>query len=170
MKTNRLTRLITTAFILAAFPTAGCAEKEKEKEKTAEAPLPPAKPVTATPAVPVVDPSIPDVTSAKWRTIKDLSYDQRVLFFDGLKQLETRVDEQISELTARRAAMPGTANTKDWDFAMKEMVNARSYLKGMGEELSKATPETWAQQKDKVGLAWVRTQEAYDKVKSSTTT
>jgi len=52
---------------------------------------------------------------------------------------------------------------------MKEMGDARSALKSMGEELSKATPETWDQEKDKVGQAWVRTQEAYDKVKSSTT-
>ncbi|HET7536483.1 MAG TPA: hypothetical protein VFJ90_08520 [Candidatus Didemnitutus sp.] len=40
----------------------------------------------------------------------------------------------------------------------------------MGEELAKAGPETWNQQKDKVGLAWVRTRDAHGKVKSSTTT
>jgi hypothetical protein len=39
----------------------------------------------------------------------------------------------------------------------------------MGEELSKASPETWSQEKDKVGQAWVRTQAAFDNVKSSTT-
>jgi hypothetical protein len=52
---------------------------------------------------------------------------------------------------------------------MKEMADARSNLKSMGEEIRKATPEIWAQEKDKVGRAWVRTQEAYDKVKSSVT-
>jgi hypothetical protein len=93
----------------------------------------------------------------------------RAQFFAGLKRLEAIVDDQMSSLTARRAAMKSTANTKDWDFAMKEMGDARSYLKSMGEELSKASPETWAQEKDKVGQAWVRTQEAYDEVKSSTT-
>lgn len=159
MKTKRFTCSITAAFILAAFPATGCAEKEK----TAEAPVPPAPETTK--AVP----EVPDVTSARWRNIKDLTYDQRARFFEGAKQLEAHVDGQISELAARRAAMPGTANTADWDFTMKEMVSARAYLKGMGEEMRKATPETWAQQKDKVGQAWLRTQEAYAKVKASTT-
>jgi hypothetical protein len=175
MKTNRFTNLITAAFGLAAFSTAGCAEKEK----IADAPLPPAKAAatttvtTAVPGptttVPVAPTANPDVASAQWADIKEITYDQRAQFFAGLKRLEARVDDQISELTAKRAAMTSTANTKDWDFAMKEMVNARSYLTSTGEELSKATPETWDQQKDKVGLAWVRTQDAYAKVKSSTT-
>ena len=65
--------------------------------------------------------------------------------------------------------MTSAANTKDWDFAMKEMIDARLYLKSTGEVLAKAMPETWNQEKDKVGQAWVRTQEAYAKVKSSTT-
>ncbi len=168
MKTNRFTRLVTAAFVLAAFPTAGCAEKEK----TAEATMPPAKAVTAAaPAttVPVAAQPSPDIAPVQWTDIKDSTFDMRVQFFAGLKKLELRVDDQISELTARRAAMKSSADTKDWDFAMKEMVNARSYLKSTGEDLNKATPETWAQQKDKVGLAWVRTQEAYGKVKASTT-
>jgi hypothetical protein len=171
MKTNRFSNLITVAFSLAAFSTAGCAEKAK----TAEASLPLAKPEAATvsgPAttVPVAATASSDVVSAQWTDIKDYTYDQRAQLFPGLKRLEARVDGQISELTAQRAAMTSTANTKDWDFAMKEMVEARTYLKSTGEELSKATPETWDQQKDKVGLAWVRTQDAYAKVKSSTTT
>ncbi len=65
--------------------------------------------------------------------------------------------------------MSGTTRTQEWDFAMKEMENSRSYFKSVGEELSKATPETWDQRKDKVGRAWVRAQEAYGKVKDSTT-
>jgi hypothetical protein len=35
--------------------------------------------------------------------------------------------------------------------------------------MAKASRETWDQQKDKVGLAWVRTQDAFAKVKASTT-
>ena len=175
MKTNRFTHLITAALSLAAFSTAGCAEKEQN----AAAPAPPAKDVPTTtvtttapgPAagVQVTDTAGPDAASARWADIKDCTYDMRAPFFSGLKQLEARVDGQVSELTARRAAMKSTADTKDWDFAMKEMENARSALMSMGEDLSKASPETWAQQKDKVGLAWVRTQEAYGKVKSSMT-
>ena len=49
------------------------------------------------------------------------------------------------------------------------MADSRTYLKSMGQELGKATAETWAQQREKVGQAWVRTQEAYAKVRSSTT-
>ena len=200
MKTYRFTHLITAAFSLVAFSSAGCAEKEK----IADAPVPPAKvvttttvttaapaPATAVPAapstkvmatttvktpgaepitaVPVATPVNPAAASATWMDIKDYTYDTRAQFFAGLSQLEARVDGQISELTARRAAMTSTANTKDWDFTMTEMGNARSNLKSTGEDLSKATPETWDQQKDKVGQAWVRTQDAYGKVKSSTT-
>jgi hypothetical protein len=175
MKTNRFINLVTAAFGLAAFSTAGCTEKQK----IAEAPLPPAKDAATTtvtsavpgPAstVPVAAPASPDVASADWMDIKDCTYDMRDQFFAGLKRLEARVDAQISELTAKRAAMKSTTDTRDWDFAMKEMENARSALKSLGEELHKATPETWGQENDKVGQAWVRTQDAYGKVKSSTT-
>jgi hypothetical protein len=171
MKTNFYTLVTTVALSLTAFSTVGCAEKDK----TADAPLPSAKEVAAS----RIDPNSPaqmaalataDIASAKWGDIKDCTYDMRAQFFAGLKQLEARVDGQISELTARRAAMKSTADTKNWDFAMKEMNDSRSYLKSVGDELNKASPETWTQQKETVGLAWVRTQDAYDKVKSSTTT
>ncbi len=171
MKTNRHVPLAAVIFSLAVFPSAGCAEKEK----AADSAPPPAKEVAAT--APAAEPSpqpAPNtattaVPPAKWDDIKGFTYDTREQFFAGFKQLETKVDAQISELAARRAAMKSTDDTKDWDFAMKEMVNARAYLKSTGEDLSKATPQTWDQQKDKVGQAWVRTQEAYSKVKSSTT-
>jgi len=39
---------------------------------------------------------------------------------------------------------------QDWDFAMTEMQNARSSLKSMGEELGKAAPDIWNQEKDRV--------------------
>ena len=176
MKTNRFTNLATAAFGLAAFSSMGGAEKEK----MAEASLPPAAEVAtntaaaATPgaaaAVPVAAAASPDAAAAKWSDIENCSYDLRVQFFAGLKRLEARVDAQLSELIAQRAALKGTAETKDWDFAMKEMRDARAYLQSMAEEVSTATDETWAQEKAKVGQAWVRTQAAYEKVKHSTTT
>jgi hypothetical protein len=175
MKTNRLTKFITVAFGLAAFSTVGCAQKDK----TADAPLPPAKEVAAaSSSVAMIEPNSTAQTaamagsngaSANWTDIKDCSYDMRAQFFPGLKQLEAKVDGQVSELTAKRTAMTSSANTKDWDFAMKEMSDARSYLISVGAELTKASPETWNQQKETVGQAWVRTQAAYDKVKASTT-
>jgi hypothetical protein len=39
----------------------------------------------------------------------------------------------------------------------------------MIDETSRATPETWSQEKDKVDQAWQRAQEAFDKVKVTTT-
>jgi hypothetical protein len=171
MKTNRFTNLVIVAFGLAAFSVTGCSKEER----TAATPLPPAKDVAATtvpgPAttVPVAATTNPDAASARWSDIKACTYDMRTQFFAGLNRLEAKVDDQISELTAKRAAMKSTTDTNEWDFAMKEMEDARSYLKSMGEELRRATPETWGQEKDKVGQAWVRTQEAYAKVKSSTT-
>jgi hypothetical protein len=171
MKTNRFSHLITAALGLAAFSTAGCSEKEKTADMTAT----PASDASTTPApapaasAPVANAAAADTASAKWIDIKDCTYDTRAQFFAGLKALEARVDGQVAELTAKRAAMPSTTDTKDWDFAMKEMTDSRAYLTSMGEELGKATPDTWNQEKDKVGQAWVRTQDAYGKVKASTT-
>ncbi len=172
MKTNLLAPLVA-AFSLVAFSTAGCAEKAKPAETV----LPPVKAVapaaapTSLAAAPVAAPANPDVPPANWMDLKDFTYEQRVSFLAGLKGLETRVDGQISELVAKRAAMAASnISTKDWDFAMKEMGNARTNLRSTSDEMAKASRETWDQQKDKVGLAWVRTQDAYAKVKASTTT
>jgi len=110
-----------------------------------------------------------EVASTRWIDIKDYPYDSRAQFFAGLQKLEARVDAQIQELNAKRATMNSTVDTKNWDFAMKEMGDARAYLKSTAEETHNATPEIWNQQKDKVGQAWARTQEAYDNVKHSTT-
>jgi hypothetical protein len=175
MKTNCFINSVVVAVGLVAFSAAGCAQKEQ----TADASPPPAKDsaptvVTttlpgATPTAQVAAATSPDVAIAQWIDIKDCTYDMRPKFFSGLKRLEARVDEHISKLSIRRAAMKSTANTQDWDFAMKEMGNARSSLVSSGDELRKASPETWAQEKEKVGQAWLRAQNAYDKVKSSTT-
>jgi len=165
---NRLTPLVI-AFGLVAFSTAGCAEKAK----TADSAPPPAKvvvapvPVNATPAATPAQPAVVPVT---WVDLKADTYDQRISFLAGLKSLGLQVDAQISELAAKRAAMAASnTSTKDWDFAMQEMGSARTNLKSTSEEMTRASRETWDQQKDKVGLAWVRTQDAFAKVKASTT-
>lgn len=169
MKTKYFSPLLAAAFSLAAFTSAGCAEKEVK----ADGSLPPAK-TAATPAVTTkapdpVPPAPAEAAPTQWSDIKELTFDQRDRFFAGLKRLEARVDEQIGELTAKRATMKGITGTKEWDFAMQEMVNARSALKSIGEVLAKAGQENWTEQKDRVGQAWVRTQDAFAKVKSSTT-
>lgn len=106
---------------------------------------------------------------AQWVDIKDYTFDQRETLLAGLSGVLTRVEAQTEELKAKRASLPANARTADWDFAMKEVVNARTSLKSACVELAKATAETWIQQRDRVGEAWVRTQNAYASVKSSTT-
>lgn len=166
MKSSRLISCLTVLNLLA-FSTAGCAEKAKVTETT----LPVVKPsvvATATPDASVAE--SPAVATARWSDLKGYTYNQRDLLLTGLKSLEARVDAQITELVAKRAALDASnISTKDWDFAMQEMVNARTNLKSTSADLAKATRDTWDQQKDKVGLAWVRAQDAYAKVKSSTT-
>jgi hypothetical protein len=175
MKTNLLTNLITGAFGFAVLTGVGFAENDST--------LSPAKVVatsTITTAAPgsattgqVAVPANPDVISPEWTKIENTTYDTRDQFFIGLRQLEATVDRQVGELTAKHAAMKPMAKTidyTDWDLAMKEMKAARAYLKAMDEEASKATPETWEQEKEKVHQAWVRTQEACEKVKLSMTT
>jgi len=166
MKTTRFALLLSACSLLS-FSTAGCAEKAKVTETT----LPVIKPVavaTDTPDAPAAD--APAAASARWSELKGFTYDQRDLFLAGLKGLEARVDAQITELTAKRAAMDANnTSTQAWDFAMKEMGNARTSLISTSGDMAKATRETWDQQKDKVGLAWVQTQDAYAKVLSSTT-
>ena len=166
MKAKSRTPLIPiAAFSLAVFSVVGCTEKKA----VAEAVTPAANnQPTATPAS-VSPNNNTQVTFADWNDIKDDTYEQRAHFLAGLKQLEAKVDAQIAELAAKRATMKGTTSTKDWDFAMKEMENSRTYLVSTGEELSTATADTWDQKKEKVGQAWVKTQDAYDKVKASTT-
>lgn len=108
-------------------------------------------------------------STAQWVDLKDYTFAQRDLLLSGLTGMLARVDAQIEELKAKRASMTESTRTADWDFAMKEMHNARSTLKFACDELAKATPETWIQQRDRVGEAWVRTQNAYASVRSSTT-
>jgi hypothetical protein len=144
MKTNLLAYLITAAFCVTAFPVAGLTVQ--------------------------VAPS-PGLTSPAWTAIDDCTYTTRAQFFAGLSQLEATVDRQVGELTAKHAAMKPMAKAIDytqWDLAMKEMQNARSYLQATANELRKATPETWNQEKDKVAQAWVRTQDACEGVILST--
>ena len=64
-----------------------------------------------------------------------------------------------------------TSDTKDWDFAMKEVAESRVLLTGRISDLAAAaTPESWADAKEKVGEAWKRSQIAVDNMKSTRTT
>jgi hypothetical protein len=168
MKTTQLFRVSIIVLACATFAGGARAGPETTRDSTGAGTKDAGAPGSIATSQTVAVPSTASAT-AKWDEIKDLSYDARDLFFAGLKQLDATVDGQVKELTDRRAAMKSTANTKEWDFAMKEMNDSRSYLKSVGDELKKASVETWNQQKETVGLAWVRTQNAYNAVKKSTT-
>ena len=103
-----------------------------------------------------------------WTAIKNDGYEQRAHFAAGVERLSARLDREISLLKAKRAGM--TKDTDDWDFAMKEVNDSRSYLTSSMRELAKATtPETWNAAKDKVGDAWKRAQAAVDKMNGTIT-
>jgi hypothetical protein len=173
MKTRHSPRLATAAFAFVALATAGCGEKEKLADST----LPQAKDVAAA-AVPAPAPdakvaakATADLASDNWMDIKDYTYDQRVHFFAALQRVEAKVDAQISDLKVKRTAMRfSAADTQPWDAAMKDLINAREVLRTAGNDLSKATYETWVYQRNRVGQAWTKTQDAYSKVLASTTT
>jgi hypothetical protein len=107
-------------------------------------------------------------TDNLWSAVKGDTYDQRVHFSDGVDRMSAKLDDQIRELKAKRAAM--TTDTKDWDFAMKEVAGSRVLLTGRMNELKAATtPETWSDTKDKIGEAWKRSQLAVDNMNSTRT-
>ena len=108
----------------------------------------------------------PDADAVRWNEIKDQTYALRPEFIAGLKQMERRVSDQLGELKLKRAGLKAGSDTTSSDLAIKELGYALSYMKYMGEELNKATPENWNQQKAKVGEAWVRTQQFYATGKS----
>lgn len=103
-----------------------------------------------------------------WVEIKNDTYAQREHFAAGVERLSGRLDREIGQLKAKRAEM--TTDTKDWDFAMKEVDDSRSFLTSRTTELSKATtPDTWNAAKDKIGEAWKRSQVAVDKMNGTGT-
>jgi len=179
MNTERHPMPSTAVGLLCLLLLAGCRVKSGATPAAAPQPGPtPAQPVPDQQMVPIARPaqdvpiavqSVSDQAAASWVAIKDFTYDQRDQFIAGAGRLQAMLASQIAELKAKRASMPSTVETKDWDFAMKEMNDAQYYLKSMIEEAARATPETWGQEKDRVDQAWQRAQEAFDKVKVTTT-
>lgn len=112
---------------------------------------------------------VPEATADQaWAELKDDSYDQRGHFTSGVNKLSGRLDEQIRVLRAKRAGM--TTDLKDWDFAMKDVDDARSMLTSRMTELSQAnTPEAWVAARDNIGDAWKRAEAAVDKMNTTIT-
>jgi hypothetical protein len=107
-------------------------------------------------------------TSHTWVEIKGDTYDQRAHFIAGVERLSAGLDHEIALLKAKRAGM--TTDTKDWDFAMKEVEDSRSVLTSRTTELAKVnTPEAWVAARDGIGEAWSRSQLAVDKMNTTVT-
>jgi hypothetical protein len=160
---------------------ASCTKTEKPAEVQTAAVATPAatnQPVPApAPGVPVAKVStdirtVPfqaDQAAMSWASIKDYTYDQRSSFVSGASILEATLAGQVGELNSKRAALPSTVDTKDWDFAMSNLVDAQSYFKATVDEAAHTTPEFWNQEKDKVDAAWQKAEDAFDKVRTATT-
>jgi len=107
-------------------------------------------------------------TGHPWSQIKGDTYDKRAHFSAGATVMVAKLDEQIKELKAKRAGM--TTDTKDWDFAMKEVDDSRELLASRASDAANATtPEIWTDAKDNVGEAWQRSQIAVDRMNSTRT-
>ncbi len=168
-------RSIPTLAALALLGAA-CTKRTEVAPTTAAAPAPVAPDAVRNAAgLVAAEPYLPASAAGaseqpvRWVDLDRHGFAARDLLLAGIKQLGRQVDDQVAALKAQRAAMAAGTDTRDWDFAMKEMDDARSYLRSMGDAMVKADAATWDQQKAKVGLAWERTQDAYGKVKSSTT-
>ncbi len=168
MKPSSIARL--TAFGLAGLLASGCSNKEKAVETKPVAVAPAVQPTplpVVRPGAPLPAPALIDA-SAAWDAISGLGYDQKASFVAGVAQMESLLASQIEALKAKRATM--TTNTTDWDLAMGPLNDARNYLHSMGAEVnSVTTPDAWDQEKEKVHQAWLKAQDAFDKVKTSTT-
>jgi hypothetical protein len=174
MKTPRALVFSAATLGLAALLSSGCSRDASVP--TAAAPSPTAVPVAPVAPVvktvgegPIAGRSVAAQDLASWEAIKDFTFDQRSQFLAGTALLQSQLAGQVAELNAHRATMAASSDTKDWDFAMKEMNDSQSYLKSMIDEASHATAETWSQEKDKVDQAWQRAQAAFDKVKVTST-
>jgi hypothetical protein len=63
-----------------------------------------------------------------------------------------------------------TTDTKDWDFAMKDVMESRDLFTSRATELGKTTtPEAWTDAKAKIDEAWHRARLAVDKMHTTVT-
>ncbi len=169
MKTSRFAHLAAATGV-SVLLLSGCSHKEKgvETKPTVVAPVVQPTPLPVVrPGAPLPQPAIIDAAAA-WEAISGLGYDQKTSFMAGVAQMETLLDSQIEALKAKRATM--TTNTTDWDLAMGPLNDAHNYLHSMGTEVANVTTsDAWDQEKERVHQAWVKAQDAYDKVRTSTT-
>jgi hypothetical protein len=107
-------------------------------------------------------------TPDAWQNIQNHSYEKRQEFTAVFSRMVAKLDDDIRVLNEKRATMKN--DTRDWDFAMKELNNARADVQSKVTDLSRViTADAWIEARDRLGVAWDRAQTAVQTVKSSTT-
>jgi hypothetical protein len=107
-------------------------------------------------------------TPDAWQNIQYYPYEKRSDFNAVFTRMVAKLDDDIRDLNAKRATMKN--DTRDWDFAMKELNNARADVQSKLSELSRTTnADTWAEARDRLGVAWDRALTAVRNVQTSTT-
>lgn len=153
MKTTTLPLLLLTLL------TSACSDATPPAAVT---PAKPAPAVPATPAPPATTTPSP-LVETKWSDIKDLGYDDRADVMAGLTRLQDKLDKQVANLKARRAALTTTDDPDKWNAAMEVLGTARTRLMSAIIDLGKATPQNWEQRHDRVADALVNVEDAYKK-------
>ncbi len=151
MKLDLLLKLSVPIFCGVAFASLGAAEETPTAPSGAK--------ITITVVPP--PPATPDGVPEAWTDIKGLTFIMRGQFFSSFERLASGMDAQIGQLTAKRSG-----KSSDQEVALRELSEAQARLKSASEELGKAGPDTWDEQKSKVGQAWSRVEEAYSRTKA----
>ena len=133
------------------------------------APRPASAAVVGTTNPPIAVESHTEQAMAAWAAIKDCTFDQKAAFLAGANNLVSMLDGQVAELKAKRASFASTVDTKNWDFAMNDLLECQAYLRSTVLEAGQATPDIWQQEKDKLDQAWQKAQAAFDTVKTTVT-
>lgn len=103
-----------------------------------------------------------------WQNIQYFTYEKRQDFTAVFSRMVSKLDVDIRALNEKRATMKN--DTRDWDFAMKELNNARADVQSKLTDLSKVTTaEAWVEARDRLGVAWDRAGAAVQTVRTSTT-
>lgn len=103
-----------------------------------------------------------------WQNIQYHTYEKRQDFTAVFSRMVAKLDDDIRVLNEKRATMKN--DTSAWDFAMKELNNARADVQSKVTDLSRViNAEAWVEARDRLGVAWDRAQTAVQTVKNSTT-
>jgi hypothetical protein len=107
-------------------------------------------------------------TPDAWQNIQYYNYEKRQDFTAVFARMVAKLDEEIRALNEKRATMKN--DTREWDFAMKELNSARADIQSKLSDLSRVnTADGWPEARDKLGIAWERAQTAAKSVRNSTT-